>query len=114
MRCVRTEHFKYIRNFETAFAVEVPGDVQLGAIFRSDPGRYSVVRQQMVEFYDLLTDLLDEHNLVGSPELAEVQRELDRRLWQWMEETQDPLLAGPIASPRYRLAMRERTVTGLL
>ncbi len=113
MRCVRTERFKYIRNFETAFAVEVPGDVQLGAIFRSDPGRYSVDRQQLVEFYDLLADPLEEHNLVGNTELAGVQQELDRRLWRWMEETQDPLLAGPVASPRYRMAMQERPIMEL-
>jgi len=113
MRCVRTERFKYIRNFETAFAVEVPGDVQRGPIFRSNPGRYSGDRQQLVEFYDLFTDPLEQHNLVGSPELAGVQRELDQRLWQWMEETQDPLLSGPIASPRYRMAIQERPTTRL-
>jgi len=108
MRCVRTERFKYIRNFETAFAVEVPGDVQLGLIFRSDPGRYSVDRQQMVEFYNLFDDPLEQHNLVNDAELAEMRRELDRRLWQWMEETSDPLLSGPVASPRYRMAMGKR------
>jgi N-sulfoglucosamine sulfohydrolase len=113
MRCVRTERFKYIRNFETAFAVEVPGDVQLGPIFRSDPGRYSFDRQHMVEFYDLLADPLEEYNLMGDTGLAEVQRELDRRLWQWMEETKDPLLSGPVASPRYRMVMKERPATGL-
>ncbi len=113
MRCVRTERFKYIRNFETAFAVEVPGDVQRGPIFRSDPSRYSGDRRQLVEFYNLFADPLEQHNLVGSPELAGVQRELDRRLWQWMEETQDPLLSGPIASPRYRMAIQERPTTRL-
>jgi len=113
MRCVRTERFKYIRNFETAFAVEVPGDVQRSPIFRSDPGRYSGDRQQLVEFYDLFADPLEQHNLVGSPELAGMQRELDQRLWQWMEETQDPLLSGPIASPRYRMAIQKRPTTRL-
>ncbi len=108
MRCVRTERYKYIRNFEAAFAVEVPGDVQLGPIFRSDPGRYSTDRSQTIEFYDLLTDPLEQHNLTGSPELKTVERELDQRLWQWMEQTQDPLLAGPISSPRYRKVMQGR------
>jgi arylsulfatase A-like enzyme len=111
MRCVRTARFKYIRNFETAFAVEVPGDVQRGLIFRADPWRYAVDRHQLVEFYDLDVDPLEQHNLAGRPELAGVQRELDQRLWQWMEETQDPLLEGPIASPRYRLALQGRPGT---
>jgi arylsulfatase A-like enzyme len=114
MRCVRTERYKYIRNFETAFAVEVPGDVQRGAIFRSDSARYSTDRPQLVEFYDLFADPLEQHNLVDCPELREVQRELDRRLWQWMEQTQDPLLSGPIASPRYYQAMQERPTPRLL
>jgi N-sulfoglucosamine sulfohydrolase len=108
MRCVRTDRFKYIRNFETAFAVEVPGDVQLGPIFRSDPGRYSFDRQQMVELYDLFSDPLELHNLVGDAARANIRRELDQRLWQWMEETKDPLLLGPIASPRYKVVMGER------
>ena len=111
MRCVRTARFKYIRNFESAFAVEVPGDVQRGVLFRADPGRYAVDRQQLVELYDLGADPLEQHNLAGRPELADAQRELDQRLWQWMEETQDPLLGGPIASPRYRLALQGRPST---
>jgi hypothetical protein len=88
--------------------VEVPADVQRGLIFRADPGRYAVDRLQVVELYDLGVDPSEQHNLTGYPELAGVQRELDRRLWQWMEETQDPLLEGPIASPRYRLALQGR------
>jgi N-sulfoglucosamine sulfohydrolase len=108
MRCIRTTRYKYIRNFEAAFAAEVPGDVQLGAIFRSDPGRYSIDRSATIEFYDLLADPLEQHNLAGSPELRTVEHQLDQRLWQWMEQTQDPLLAGPIPSPRYRRIMQER------
>ena len=108
MRCVRSERYKYIRNFEAAFAVEVPGDVQSGAIFRSDPGRYSSDRTQAVECYDLLTDPLEQYNLTGSAEQADVERALDHLLWQWMEQTHDPLLLGPIASPGYREAMHGR------
>ena len=105
MRCVRTRRHKYIRNFETAFAVEVPGDIQRGAIFRADPSRYSTDRASMVELYDLNADPLEQDNLVGSQGAADVERQLSAELWRWMRETSDPLLEGPIASPRYRLAM---------
>ena len=105
MRCVRTERFKYIRNFETAFAVEVPGDVQPGAIFRADPGRYSSDRKNMVELYDLFADPLEEDNVAGSANVTEVEAEMDRRLRRWMEETKDPLLLGPVPSPRFRKAV---------
>ena len=108
MRCIRTRRHKYVRNFETAFAVEVPADIQRGPIFRSDPGHYSTDRPAVVELYDLDTDPLEQHNLAGSPDLAHIENELDGALWRWMRETRDPLLDGPIPSPRYRLAMQRR------
>ena len=106
MRCIRTPHHKYIRNFETAFAVEVPGDIQQGAIFRADPSRYSADRSSIVELYDLDSDPLEEHNLAGSQDAAAVEQRLSAELWSWMRETEDPLLNGPISSPRYRQAMQ--------
>jgi arylsulfatase A-like enzyme len=106
MRCIRTGTHKHIRNFETAFRVEVPGDIQLGAVFRADPGRYSTDRPAVTELYDLTADPLEEHDLADSMEATDVERELQGRLWQWMSETEDPLLRGPVSSPRYRAAMR--------
>ena len=105
MRCIRTSRHKYIRNFETAFAVEVPGDIQAGAIFRADPARYSTDRPHVVELYDLVADPLEKRNLAGRDDVRDVEHELSERLWEWMRETQDPLLKGPVASPLYRLAM---------
>jgi arylsulfatase A-like enzyme len=106
MRCVRTRRHKYIRNFETGFAVEVPADIQQGAIFRANPSRYSTDRPNVVELYDLEADPLEEHNLAGSPSLKAVEEELSAELWRWMRETTDPLLNGPVASPRYRQAIQ--------
>jgi N-sulfoglucosamine sulfohydrolase len=105
MRCVRTRRHKLIRNFEQSFAVEVPGDVQAGPIFRADPTRYSGDRPSMVELYDLDADPLEMQNLAGRPELAAIEKELSDLLWRWMRETRDPLLDGPIPSPYYRSAM---------
>jgi N-sulfoglucosamine sulfohydrolase len=106
MRCIRTSRHKYIRNFESGFAVEVPADIQQGPIFRANPGRYSTDRPSVVELYDLEADPLEEHNLAGSPSLKEVEAELSAELWSWMRRSDDPLLDGPIASPRYREAMQ--------
>ncbi len=107
MRCIRTERYKFVRNFEAGFLIEVPGDIQEGHIFRSHTERYSTDRSKGVELYDLHTDPLEQRNLAGDPEFAEVEIELDARLWSWMEETDDPLLAGPVASPAYRRALKE-------
>jgi arylsulfatase A-like enzyme len=106
MRCIRTATHKYIRNFETSFAVEVPGDVQQGPIFRSDPSRYSRDRPSVVELYDLEADPLEQRNLAGGKDVAQVEQRLSRELWRWMRDTDDPLLNGPVPSPRYRLAMQ--------
>ena len=106
MRCIRTERYKFVRNFEAGFLIEVPGDIQEGHVFRSHTERYSTDRSKGVELYDLHTDPHEQSNLAGDPEFAEVEIELDARLWSWMEETDDPLLAGPVASPAYRRALK--------
>jgi N-sulfoglucosamine sulfohydrolase len=108
MRCVRTERFKYIRNFESSFLVEVPGDVQQGAIFRTHVERYSTDRSSLVELYDLRADPLEQDNLAGEAAFNKVERALEKQLWQWMEDTDDPLLHGPVASPAYRRALERR------
>ena len=105
MRCIRTERHKYVHNFEAAFAVEVPADIQAGPIFRSDPNRYSRDRSSLVELYDLEDDPLEMINLAGKPEVSALEQELGRRLWAWMRETNDALLNGPIPSPYYRASM---------
>ena len=108
MRAIRTARHKLIRNFETAFAVEVPGDVQQGGAFRSDVARYVATTHPEVELYDLEADPLEERNLAGQPAAAALEHELDARLWAWMAETSDPLLAGPVSSPSYRRALQQR------
>jgi arylsulfatase A-like enzyme len=111
MRAIRTDRHKYVRNFETCFLVEGPGDVQLGPIYRTELQRYVSTTHPDVELYDLAVDPDEQRNLAGQPQVAGIERELDARLWRWMEETGDPLLHGPVASPAYRrsLAARSRT-----
>lgn len=99
MRAIRTERFKYIRNFEVTPRVEVPGDIQGGAIFRADPRVYTDVQHVPIELYDLTADPAELTNLAGKSEYTDVELWLDTRLWTWMEETDDPLLRGPVESP---------------
>ncbi len=101
MRAIRTARHKYIRNFESAFLVEIPGDIAEGAIFRSDTQRYHGATHPATELYDLEADADEQQNLVGDPAYAEVERDLDVRLWAWMREVDDPLLRGPVPSPAY-------------
>ena len=105
MRCIRTRTHKFIRNFESAFLVEVPGDIQQGAIFRANPARYSTDRSASVELYDLEADPWEQSNLAGGASVKDVEDRLSAALWAWMRETRDPLLDGPVSSPRYRAAL---------
>ena len=107
-RCVRTTRFKLIRNFDASFGTEVPGDIQQGPIFRAHSELYSTMPAPPVELYDLRDDPLEEDNLAGERDLSEVEVDLDARLWAWMEKTGDPLLDGPVASPRYRQSIEQR------
>ncbi len=102
MRAIRTARYKYIRNFESAFLVEIPGDIADGAIFRSDTQRYHGATHPATELYDLQADPDEQQNLAGDPAYAEVEHELDAHLRAWMRETEDPLLLGPVPSPAYR------------
>ena len=49
--------------------------------------------------HDLLLDPNEMHNLVDDPAYAAVARDLRRRLLSWMDDTDDPLLRGPVALP---------------
>ena len=109
MRCVRTGRFKYIRNFEAGFQVEVPADVQEGPIFRLHAEEYSTDRSRAIELYDLRSDPLEQDNLAGEAGVSGIEQELDTRLWRWMNDTDDPLLYGPVASPIYQRTLQQRS-----
>ena len=49
--------------------------------------------------FDLLYDPNEAHNLAGDPAYADVLEEMRGRLLTWMEETDDPLLRGPVPAP---------------
>lgn len=99
-RAVRTAGHKLIVNLESGSRYDVADDIRLSPI-------YPLVRDDIVgerppvECYDLVHDPLERHNLAGDPGYAEVEEQLRRRLWQWMQETGDPLRHGPLRSPFY-------------
>lgn len=97
IRCIRTEKYKYIINFELNTLYDAPADIQKGAIFRTSVERYMPERPRY-ELYDLETDPWEQQNLAGRAELAAVEADLKARLVRWMKETSDPLLNGPVQS----------------
>ena len=51
------------------------------------------------QLYDLFLDPEEACNLIAEPRSAPVLDELRGRLEQWMRETADPLLDGPVPPP---------------
>ena len=105
MRGIRTDDWKYIRNFEAGLGVEVPADVAGGGAYRDLAGRLEPSVHAPAELYDLRSDPHEWTNLAGRADYASVEFELEAKLGKWMRETGDPLRDGPVPSPFYRRAM---------
>jgi N-sulfoglucosamine sulfohydrolase len=107
LRCIRTDRHKLIARLEASNPVEAPADVMRSPTYR-EMIEETLGHHGHFELYDLKADPLERDNLAGEAGHAELERDLKQRLHAWMEETNDPLLRGPVASPFYY-----RTLTGL-
>ena len=101
MRCIRTQRYKYIRNFEMCPGMHMPGDVRRQPTFAENAG-LKLGQHPYEELYDLQSGPNELKNLAGDRACAEVRVRLCRALANWMRATGDPLLEGPIPSPFYR------------
>jgi arylsulfatase A-like enzyme len=97
-RAIRTDRFKYIRRFDTQHHGPVlpncddgPTKDELVALGWPEP--------EPEQLYDLLLDPNEMRNLIADRRLAPIADELSERLRDWMEETDDPLLDGPVPLP---------------
>ena len=103
IRCVRTQRFKYIRNFADRPRLVLPSDVY------NSPTRQSMTDDESIwshrpaeELYDLNVDPSEMNNLAALAEHAETRTSLRAKLEQWMRQTNDPLLDGPVGRPSRR------------
>jgi N-sulfoglucosamine sulfohydrolase len=98
-RAIRTERWKYIRRFD-----EYPHPVLANCddsdtkdlLVEAGWGMEEVPEEQL---YDLVLDPQEGRNVAADPKNAAVVAELRERLEEWMRETEDPLLEGPVAPP---------------
>jgi N-sulfoglucosamine sulfohydrolase len=104
MRAIRTRRHKLIVNLEVSTSVDVPSDVRDSPMYPLMLEQLDAVRPPL-ELYDLTDDPWEQRNLADDPSVAGVQADLSRRLLVWMQETDDPLLKGPVASPYYVSAL---------
>jgi arylsulfatase A-like enzyme len=115
MRCIRTDRWKLIANFETGAWAHLDTEpqrlrlyVEVAETLRSTA--YGQ-RHPTVELYDLERDPHENSNVADDPAHADIRIELTRRLRQWMQATADPLLHGAVAQGAYwtRMAAFMRT-----
>ncbi len=107
-RCIRTNQYKYIINFEA-----LPGISEYGGgedvlgdniLTHLPPGYRNPVSAE--ELYDIREDPDEQKNLAAFfDDYRGVLNEMRAGLIKWMQDTHDPLLDGPIVSPNYKLVM---------
>ncbi len=97
-RAVRSNRHKLIRHFEVGREYPVP--VDLSNPQRSQPRAFA-------QLFDMEKDPLEQNNLADDPALADVRRELETRLWSWLDEVNDPILEGPVRPPFYESAIAD-------
>jgi N-sulfoglucosamine sulfohydrolase len=104
-RCIRTATHKLIANFTTAPFFMDPTQSWRPLTITKRPEQPEHAYHPHLELYDLVRDPLEFENLADQPAYAALRQELARRLLEWMEETADPLLAGPPPSPHHEATL---------
>jgi arylsulfatase A-like enzyme len=106
-RCIRTDRWKLIRNFEPGRTIIKPIDADpVGVAHHYVRPRRNGARPY-VQLFDLHNDPIEYDNLSDRQEYAPLVKELSDRLWEWMEDVGDPLLSGPLRTPYYEGTMRD-------
>jgi len=110
MRAVRNERWKLIANFEFAPWQETSPDYWMNAKTYPEVSwawreRLAVPYHPPFELYNLADDPHEQRNLADEPAHAATRDELVRVLRDWMQQTGDPLLEGPMAQGAYRERM---------
>ena len=104
-RMIRSERYKLIWNAEVDI-INVPADIMHSPIYPQMIETLTVERPPF-ELYDLTIDPDEMNNRAGDVEYADILEDLRQRLFQWMQDTDDPILKGPIASPYYTRAISQ-------
>lgn len=107
-RCIRTERWKYIRNYSEGPLLQLPTDIEVTAT-RRDMGDAHLAPRPETELYDLQADPLEMKNLAGQDTHAQTEMDLAGHLERFLEETHDPIrIDGAVPRSRNEAAARGR------
>jgi len=106
IRSVRTNHYKYINNFEI-----MDKQYQIDVFTARDPigeyiGQLINSPRSEEELYDLKEDPAEKRNLAYEPSYKDIKFELKQQLLKWMKKTEDPILKGKIKDLRGEAPIR--------
>ena len=99
LRAIRTERWKYIRRFhdyDRPVLANCDDSATKDLLVEPAGASRSCPREQL---YDLVLDPNEGRDLGRRPRARPVLAELRERLEDWMRETDDPLLDGPVEPP---------------
>jgi arylsulfatase A-like enzyme len=109
-RCVRSEDHKLIANFTVAPSFMDASQQWRPSTIPRTPANPPFAKHPDVELYDLRADPHEQENLASSEQHQSTRDALMAELYDWMVETDDPLLYGiptPPSHTRTLSALRE-------
>ena len=113
-RSVRTCRYKYIRYFDSGWLKINQSNIDGSPVkeFYEGCGLAGLTKDAEC-LYDLYYDTFETNNLAADPLYAEVLAQMRERLCTFMEQTNDPLLRGPIeVQPAWKVNRRECVAAG--
>ena len=96
MRGIRTNNYKYIKNFGERPLVYMPGDVYKGKAGQEMKEEYYATTRPKEELYNLSKDPLEKNNIANLREDTDILKTFREQLKNWMAETGDPLFSDPV------------------
>ena len=111
MRCVRTGRYKLIQRFDN-----LPGPVLCNVDDGSSKDLlithgWQNLPTEAIMLFDLIHDPAERCNLAKAPEYQTILSAMQARLREWMEQTDDPLLKGPVKKPDHARINRQSCIS---
>lgn len=100
VRCARTKRYKYIRRFDedlTVILSNIDNCPEKTFLYENECLAGSSHHSEAL--YDLYADPMEQRNLAGCENYAQIRAQMLSALTHWMEESHDPLLHGALKAP---------------